>query len=422
MLIRYEFENFNSFKDRAFFSMLAPNTKVKSRFKDNYVSLSTGYDVQKISVIVGENAGGKTNFVRSLELFKRFFINNDRVRSSRNSINSNNLNIYDEKQNTIQRFRIAFSDRNDVIYWYLLEYDHLGIIYEKLELQKKRGCKEEKVFDARRIEVNVIDEKDKPQTNKDKVSRNVISFRYEVDVEDKFVCFDKEVFSRTNVDQSVGLFVTKLSILGCNPAVIFTDLVKNDLIPEPNFINYDLYKTMYKDQEDLDILKDKRFFDIFRLVDYSIIDVDIDDEEPFRKSVIFRKGKEGKIFKRELGSDSSGVREFFAWSIQLFKVIYENKTVIADEMDRVLNPVLSDRVVSLLNGSEHKGQFIFTTHNVLHLDLKTYMKEQINFVTKDVESLESELYSLSEFPDVRYETAKVYEIYLKGVLGGTASE
>ena len=50
------------------------------------------------------------------------------------------------------------------------------------------------------------------------------------------------------------------------------------------------------------------------------------------------------------------------------------------------------------------------------------MKEQIYFVSKDVETLESELYSLADFSEVRYETTKIYEFYMKGILGGTASE
>ena len=46
------------------------------------------------------------------------------------------------------------------------------------------------------------------------------------------------------------------------------------------------------------------------------------------------------------------------------------------------------------------------------------MKEQIYFVTKSKDSLTSELYSLADFPDVRYETAKVYEFYMKGIFLG----
>ena len=97
------------------------------------------------------------------------------------------------------------------------------------------------------------------------------------------------------------------------------------------------------------------------------------------------------------------------------------KVVFADEMDRVLNPILSDRVIAYINGMEHRG-FVFSTHNVLHLNLKTYMKEQIYFITKSKDELTSELYSPADFPEVRYENTKIYEFYMKGILGGTAFE
>ncbi len=190
------------------------------------------------------------------------------------------------------------------------------------------------------------------------------------------------------------------------------------MCPETNIINYDFYKSMKNEEEDLQILHDSRYLDIFRMIDHSIIDFKVDEEKPFLKTMIVRQKKDGSTFTRELAQDSSGVREFFAWAVQIFKVVYENKTVFADEMDRVLNPVLSDRVISFICGKKHFGQFVFTTHNVLHLDLKNYMKEQIYFITKDIETLESELYSLADFPEIRYETTKIYEFYMKGILGG----
>ena len=77
--------------------------------------------------------------------------------------------------------------------------------------------------------------------------------------------------------------------------------------------------------------------------------------------------------------------------------------------------------MTFINGKTHRGQFVLTTHNVLHLDLKTYMKEQIYFITKDNETLESDMYSLADFPEIRYETTKIYEFYMKGILEGTAA-
>ncbi len=218
------------------------------------------------------------------------------------------------------------------------------------------------------------------------------------------------------------MFVAKLAILGNNHAMNFVEWMTNSLCPETNVINYDIYKLMRNEEEDINILSDPRYIEIFKMVDASIIGIDIDKEKPFTNSVVIREKEDGSTFFQELRRDSSGVREHFAWEVQVFKVVYEDKVVFADEMDRVLNPVLSDRVIAFINGKEHHGQFIFTTHKVLHLDLKNYMKEQIYFISKDVENLESELYSLADFPEVRYETTKIYEFYMKGILGGTISE
>ncbi|EOS42037.1 hypothetical protein C810_05085 [Lachnospiraceae bacterium A2] len=171
--------------------------------------------------------------------------------------------------------------------------------------------------------------------------------------------------------RQVGLFLTKLAILGNGHAIRFAAWVKSSLLPETNVVNYDIYKSM-KREEDFHILGDTRFFEIFRMVDCSIVGIELDSDAPFSKSAIRRKKKDGSIFLRELRNDSSGAREFFAWAVQVFKVVYCNKVVFADEMDRVL---------SFIHGKQHHGQFVFTTHNVRHLDLRNYMKEQIYFIS-----------------------------------------
>ena len=117
---------------------------------------------------------------------------------------------------------------------------------------------------------------------------------------------------------------------------------------------------------------------------------------------------------------SPGVAQFAQWALAIYLVVYKNKTVFADEIDSAINPVLSDRVLSFINSHDHFGQFIYTTHNALALTLRTFMKEQIYFVSKDVETLQSSLYSLADFKDIRYDVkGEVYDFYLSGVLGGT---
>lgn len=423
MLISYKYNNVFSFNQEAEFSMLAPSTRVKNRFPNNYKALTNGYDVLKNAVIVGENAGGKTNFVKSIRYFISFFIKNDPVRTRKSTVNCNNINnkcLKESKSN--QSFEIILTNLEGRIYKYFLEIDFAGIIKEELCFKNSKSTSYKSVVLVERIKNDYTCKYNTESCKKDGCHMHG-SMQYKLTVPQMNDSI-KNMIEDSVVDNGIviGLFVSKMALLGNRYAVDFINMVKNDICPESYAMNYDLYLSMFDEKKYLDILKTNEFLDIFKMVDYSIYKIKVDDEDPFVETMIYRKKKNGVSFSRKIASDSSGVREFLAWAIQIYRVVYENKIVIADEMDRVLNPILSDRVIAFINGKEHFGQFIFTSHNILHLNLKNYMKEQIYFISKNVENLESELYSLSDFPEVRYETTKIYEFYMKGILGGTAIE
>ena len=422
MILNYSFKNVFSFKDNVEFSMLAPKTKVKNRFPNNYVSTQAGADVLKTAVIVGENAGGKSNFVTSFRYLQSFFTETEAPRAYRNVININNSHSTCPKNNnTLQSFDIEVYMTESALYRYHLEVDFVGIKKEEFYYKSQIKNTYKKIFSMVRSDLDLQCEGESGCKGGDMCNGH---FRatYEMEAFEFEDAIKTSLEKAANKEKSIGLTIIKFAMLGNEHAIAFTDWMKNTLCPETNSINYDIYKSFKNEDDDLRILHDPRYLEIFRMVDYSIISMEVDEEKPFSKTVIVRKEKDGKTFSRELAKDSSGVREFFAWAVQIFKVVYENKVVFADEMDRVLNPVLSDRVIAFINGKNHWGQFIFTTHNVLHLNLKNSMKEQIYFVSKDPETLESELYSLADFPEIRYETSKVYEFYMKGILGGTAVE
>ena len=423
MILNYKFENFMSFRENVEFSMLAPKTKVKTRFPNNYYSTDIGMDVLKTAVIVGENAGGKSNFVRSLYYLQSFFNETDSAKAYRNTINTNNNTAYcPQENNTLQIFDIEIFIQERGIYHYHLEVDFSGVVKESLHFKYQMKNKPQLILSMKKNVRSISCKKSNGDCTTNKDCRYNVEAEYNIEVPNFESEIEESLEKAANRHKPLGLTVTKLAMLGNEHAISFTDWIKESLCPETNIINYDIYKSMRNEEEDLRILHDSRYLDIFRMIDYSIIDFKLDEEKPFYKTLIIRRKKDGSTFTRELGQDSSGVREFFAWAVQIFKVVYENKIVFADEMDRVLNPILSDRVISFISGKKHYGQFIFTTHNVLHLDLKNYMKEQIYFITKDIETLESELYSLADFPEIRYETTKIYEFYMKGILGGTAIE
>ena len=389
MIINYTFNNYRSFCDDAEFSMTANAGKVLKRYPDNYSTLPGGLKLLKSAVMVGENAGGKSNFIYSLQFLKSLFQDNSVVKTVSSNINSN-------AGKDQESFDITFCVENGRIYHYCLTIDSRRIIAESLLYKNEINKKEQSVFEAYwDLETKAYHFED---SGIDEPVRNAL---------------------RKNAG-ALGLFTTKLALLGNGYAIEAVNWMNNTLYPVS--LTEGSLSVKQPSEQDIRILNDPGYLDIFRMVDYSICGITVDREQPFSKTVISRRRADGTTMDRELQYDSTGVREFFVWAIQIFRVVYENRVVFADEMDRVLNPVLSERVISFINGKTHCGQFIFSTHNVLHLDLKTYMKEQIYFVTKIRDSLNSELYSLSDFPEVRYETTKIYDFYTKGILGGTALE
>ena len=389
MIINYTFNNYRSFCDDAEFSMTANAGKVLKRYPDNYSTLPGGLKLLKSAVMVGENAGGKSNFIYSLQFLKSLFQDNSVVKTVSSNINSN-------AGKDQESFDITFCVENGRIYHDCLTIDSRRIIAESLLYKNEINKKEQSVFEAYwDLETKAYHFED---SGIEEPVRNAL---------------------RKNAG-ALGLFTTKLALLGNGYAIEAVNWMNNTLYPVS--LTEGSLSVKQPSEQDIRILNDPGYLDIFRMVDYSICGITVDREQPFSKTVISRRRADGTTMDRELQYDSTGVREFFVWAIQIFRVVYENRVVFADEMDRVLNPVLSERVISFINGKTHCGQFIFSTHNVLHLDLKTYMKEQIYFVTKIRDSLNSELYSLSDFPEVRYETTKIYEFYMKGILGGTALE
>ena len=392
MLLYYKFNNYCSFSTESEFSMEAPTGKVKSRFPNNYYTSDTGYDVLKTAVIVGENAGGKSNFINSIKFMKSLFDNNAPVKTIRSYVNSHS---FIQNQNPVQNYEMTIFCQSNTIYTYALSIDKDSIISERLFKATKRKGSSITIFEI-----------DRDENGKYAFIKGTAEKEGKVTTQ--------------NSNNSYGLFISKLALLGNHDAQNVTEWFLTKLFP--GAVQTDQEPDIKRRETDFEILKSEKYLEIFRMVDYSICGLELDAEKPFSKTLIIRKAASGNLYRRELLEDSTGVREFFAWAVQIYRVVEENKIVFADEMERVLNPVLSDRVIAYINGCEHNGQFIFSTHNVLHLDLKRYMKEQIYFITKDEGSLTSELYSLADFPEVRYELTKIYEFYMKGILGGTSNE
>lgn len=149
MLLYYKFNNYCSFSTESEFSMEAPTGKVKSRFPNNYYTSDTGYDVLKTAVIVGENAGGKSNFINSIKFMKSLFDNNAPVKTIRSYVNSHS---FIQNQNPVQNYEMTIFCQSNTIYIYALSIDKDSIISERLFKATKRKGSSITIFQIDRDE------------------------------------------------------------------------------------------------------------------------------------------------------------------------------------------------------------------------------------------------------------------------------
>lgn len=397
MLLNFRCTNFGSFKDEFNFSM-KPGT-VRERFEDNVINIKNK-KISKVAVIVGENAGGKTSFIRSLD-FLKYYIQRD--------INAPVIKelCYFKKDDIPQEFEIDVVI-DEKVYVYGIEIDNLSVVKEGLYVGG---------INQKREEYTDIFISDREIINKDKKELKDNLF-----LNHNYVTKDIEKVLKSQKIMKPGLTINLLNKLGIEIIAPFIDWINDKLVVKvPKDHSLNVYKHLEKNNRDLEIINTEEFLEIFSLVDPSIKKIVVAEDDPFRESLIIRN-MDNNEFPIKLKDDSTGVNDFFAWSVEIYKVIYEDATLFADELDKVLNSILATRLLNFVKTRAKKGQFIFSTHNVLHINTIDFMKEQIYFVNKDLESLSSTIYPLSSFKEYRYEKANVYELYLKGLLGGVPNE
>ncbi len=402
MLLKYSFQNFRSFREEAEFSM-KPGRKME-RFEDNVINTQNGIRGLKTAVVFGENGGGKTNFIRSLDYFLYLFHCVEPIYSVKPLLNYN-----DATRKSIQKFSLQVFVENKM-YFYELEMDGVCIIKEELDVSVS-GKKKEQVFKL---------EREKYELEYENEDQEVTNVSLKCNLSSKYVGKEYKIMNDKINENFNGLFINKLALLDIEIVLPFCNWINHKLIiKSPSNISLAKYQQLKKDAEDLEILKKESLKEIFQLVDPSIMELVVDEEEPFKDTIIIRQGGNEQLYKTKISEESSGIQDFLAWSINIWKVEHQNATVFADEMDKVLNPLLAERIIAHIHGSEHSGQFIFSTHNILHLNTRNFMKQQLWIATKNKFDLSSEIYSLAEFEDFRYDKTELHDLYLKGILGGT---
>ena len=100
------------------------------------------------------------------------------------------------------------------------------------------------------------------------------------------------------------------------------------------------------------------------------------------------------------------------------EALINGKTIVIDEIDSGLHPILVRYLISLFHDKKSNpngAQLIFNTHDITQLSLNQFRRDQIYFVEKNNENGISDVYSLDEYAPRKSEN--VQKGYLQGRYG-----
>lgn len=122
----------------------------------------------------------------------------------------------------------------------------------------------------------------------------------------------------------------------------------------------------------------------------------------------------------DFDEESEGTQRYFGLQGPLFDVFEKGSTLVVDELDSSLHPLLVRKIVEMFHDPEvnkNNAQLIFSTHNTNLLDPELFRRDQIWFVEKDKKE-QSQYYSLLEYKTENGSIPRKREAWERGYLAG----
>jgi len=392
MLVNFTVKNFRSFKEERTFSMEA------SSIKEHEASVikAGNHRLLPLTIIYGANSSGKSNLISAIYTMRRMVMGSVRL-------NESDPLLYvpfalDEVSRSVPTlFEVQFIQA-ETHYRYGFEYTQKEIVSEWL-YENRLGEEEVELF-IRSKNVIEVSEKGFPEgrgkedlTNANRLflslvaqlkgekSNAVMAGIGECNVvsgidtknydEITLAMFMKEL---DGADEAQAFF--KELQLGFNRfSVKKTDITTEKLASLPKLKRQQVEKNMSAHTL------------VEAITAHNIYNEDgqVIDENDFYRDVM----------------ESEGTKKVIELSGPIFDTLINGKTLIVDELDARLHPLLTRNIVLLFMDPErnkHGAQLIFATHDTNLLDLSMLRRDQIWFAEKDkVES--TDLYSLVEFEE-----------------------
>lgn len=391
MLIEFSVSNYLSFKGKTTLNLSA--TAIKEHVATN-IFMAERYALLKGAVIYGANASGKSNFVRAMSAMRRLVLQSFE-QSSTYELDIVPFLLNTETENAPSLFEAVFLIDN-IRYRYGFEVTNDEVHAEWLFEAQKQAEKPLFVREKEGIEVMKAFSEGKDLEER---TRDNALFLAVVDQ-----------FNGKTAKKIMRWFNNFITISGLShegyKAVTFRML--EDKKTQHTLL--DFYKRLDLGFDDIAI--SKKAFDPKELpndMPEGLLKQLITDLEGSVKIDIKTIHKKYDAKDKEVGSiefdmrgqESSGTNKIFNISGPVFDVLNDGGTLVVDELDASLHPLLTLAITKLFNSKEfnrNNAQLIFATHDTNLLYYGNYRRDQIYFIEKNKYGA-SDMYSLVEYKE-----------------------
>lgn len=396
MLIEFRTANFLSFKDMVEFSMLASNDKTH---EDDNTFPVNNRRILKSAAVYGANGSGKTNFVRAIGFMRDLVLGESPIRNCAYKLDRT---MKDESS----FFEIIFI-KDNIRYRYGFEIDRKSVLSEwlfyvpttreaSLFTREKQNITISRSFREGKVLSDSI-KKDKlflpfvAQLNGASITQSIMEWFKNVSV---MSGLDSDLSNTTDMLLEEGKSGKKRKKQVLDILNRFDAQIEDIAIEERYFVPIAI-------PADLEISDQARAF-------IASVNTLFEKEGGGKKMpprvIIYRKtyenGKESGIEEFDLRQqESDGTKKLFALAGSLVQSLETGKTIVVDELESKLHPLVTKEIVKLFNSkisNKKNAQLIFTTHDTNLLQGNHFRRDQIWFTEKDKYG-SSHLYSLLEY-------------------------
>lgn len=431
MLIRFNFSNMFSFLEETEFNML-PAKSLKSH-TDHLHKINSSVSVLKGSVIYGANGAGKSNMIKSADLFRRVVIDgkvpND-IRYIRNKFSDVETPISQSVEfsveNKIYSYGITYTANLCLEEWlYETGVEKDEMVFERTYSASKKkpivkmgerflGKDKKKALLVSLLEDNIL-KNDQLLLQHAEIIKEPRLDKVRAWFKDSLMIFfpntrSSSIFDTQYADEKFKQFSERL-LQGFDVGISDLELHQDDLDKFVSTTGMPLDK-MFEDIKE-NLVQDKQ--DVIETKYFTIGVTKEENDRYVIRRITTNHIVENKKVSFELKEESDGTQRLFDFSPMLYDLMRSDKTIIIDEIDRSIHANLLKMFVEKVMALPIKGQILFSSHESALLDCSIFRNDEIWFVEKDREKQCSRFYTLNDFKPRN--DLDIQKGYLKGRFG-----